>query len=105
MTTMAPVSESAAPDARLRMPGAVFWMFLTAPILIGFGAFVTVAMQPFVNSVSMKGDALVMTIVGLILLCLGVAFLMAALVLVGVRSIAQQQTDLLREARAEHRGA
>lgn len=38
---------------------------------------------------------------GAIMLCLGVVFLIAGIVLVGVRSIMQQQTELLRGAQTE----
>lgn len=80
-------------------------MLLAAPFLVGFGAFVTVAMQPIVNTVSAKGDAVLMAWVGAILLCLGVTFLIAGLVILGVRSLMQQQMELLRGPRAEHQDA
>lgn len=98
MTDLPSVSEPAAPTARIHTLGGAAWMLVAAPFLIAAGAFVTVAMQPFVNTVSAKGDAVLMAWVGAVLLCLGVACLIAGLTLLGVRSIVQQQTELLRGA-------
>lgn len=69
------------------MPSGVFWMLFSAPVLLAFGAFITVAMQPFVNVRQAEGDAILMAWVGLILLCLGVTFLIAGIALVGVRAM------------------
>lgn len=79
-------------------------MLLSAPLLLAFGAFITVAMQPFVNTRSAEGDAVLMAWAGAILLCLGVAFLTAGLTIVGVRSILQHQLDGLRGAHVERDG-
>lgn len=104
MTNVPSPSDTVAPAARLSAPRGVLWMLLSAPFLIAVGAFITVAMQPFVTVVSAKGDAVLMAWLGAILLCLGLAFLIAGVVLVGVRSIMQQQTELLRGARSERPG-
>lgn len=95
---------SAAPNNRVRAPGAVVWMFVGSPLLIAIGAFITVAMQPFVTVRAAAGDAVLVAWIGVILLCLGLAFLIAAIVLVGVRSMLRQQTQLLRGAQIEKRG-
>ncbi|RKW71539.1 hypothetical protein DWQ67_01445 [Galactobacter caseinivorans] len=76
-------------------------MLFFAPFLIAAGAFITVAMRPYVTEISAEGDAMLMAWFGAILLCLGVAFLIAGLALVGVRSLMQQQTELLRRAQPE----
>lgn len=88
-------TETQAPPL-LRAPGGVLWMLFSAPFLIAAGAFITVAMQPFVIVVSAEGEAVFMGWLGVVLLCLGVAFLIAGVALVGVRSLLQQQTQLLR---------
>lgn len=80
-------------------------MLLASPFLVGFGAFITVAMQPFVNTVSAKGDAVLMAWVGAILLCVGVSFFIVGLVLLGIRSPMQQQMELLRGVLGEHHDA
>lgn len=105
MNTPLPANETPTPASRLRAPSSAFWMLLACPFLLGFGTFVTVAMQPFVNTVSARGDAVLMAWAGAILLCLGVTFLIAGLVILGVRSLVQQQLDLLRGARAGHHDA
>lgn len=104
MTNLPSLSDTVAPAARLRAPRGVLWMLFSAPFLIAVGAFITVAMQPFVTVRSAEGDAVLMAWVGAILLCLGVAFLIAGIALVGVRSIMQQQTELLRGAQPERHG-
>lgn len=99
------LSDGVAPVARLRAARGVVWMFFSAPFLITIGAFITVAMQPFVAVVSAEGSAVLMAWFGAILLCVGVAFLIAGIVLVGVRSIMQHQTMLLlRGAQPERPG-
>lgn len=84
---------AAVTPARPRVPTPAVWMLVSAPFLLAVGAFITVAMQPFVTVVSAEGDAVLMAWVGVILLCLGVVFLTAGSVLVGVRSMLRQQTD------------
>src|SRR5690606_14877545 len=105
MNPTVPANETPLPASRLRTPISAFWMLLATPFLVGFGPFITVAMQPFVNTVSAKGDAVLMTWVGAILLCVGVSFLIGGLVLLGIRSLMQQQMEFLRGARAEHHDA
>lgn len=105
MNPTVPANETPLPASRLRTPISAFWMLLATPFLVGFGTFITVAMQPFVNTVSAKGDAVLMTWVGAILLCVGVSFFIVGLVLLGIRSLMQQQMELLRGARAEHHDA
>lgn len=79
-------------------------MFVSAPFLIALGAFITVAMQPFVVVRSAEGEAVLMAWAGAILLCLGLVFLVGGIVLVGVRSMLQRQTELLRGARPGRHG-
>ncbi|HEX7352744.1 hypothetical protein [Brachybacterium sp.] len=105
MNTAPPVHESPTPAFRLDAPGSVVWMLLASPFLLAVGTFVTVAMLPFVNTVTAKGDAVLMAWAGAILLCLGLTFLVAGLVILGVRSLMQQQMEMLRGAGVENRGA
>lgn len=96
--------DTAIPGIRLHAPGGVFWMFVSAPFMIALGAFITVAMQPYVTVKMAEREAVLMAWVGSILLCLGLVLLVSAIVLVGVRSILQQQTELLRGAPPERHG-
>jgi len=89
------------PAARLQTSSGVLWMLFLAPFLLAIGAFITVAMLPFVTDLPAKGDAVLMAWVGAILLCLGITFLIAGIVLVGVRSLLQRQAELLRTAQPE----
>lgn len=78
-------------------------MLWFAPFLLAIGAFITVAMQPFVSDGRVEGDALLMAWAGVIVLCMGLAFLIAGLTVLGVRSLLQQQqqqqTDAFRAVR------
>jgi len=78
------------PDAPLiRVPGSVAGYFIAGPFFVALGS---VFAGVEVN------DPLVPHLIGAILLAFGFAFVAAALVLVGVRQIAQQQVDLLARA-------
>lgn len=79
-------------------------MLFSSPFLIALGAFITVAMQPFVIVVSAEAEAVLMAWFGAILLCLGIAFLIAGTALVGVRSMLRQQTEVLRGGQPERHG-
>lgn len=79
-------------------------MLFLAPILIGVGAFITVAMQPFVSERLAAGDAVLMAWIGAVILCLGLVFLAAGITLVGIRSLLLQQLDLLRVRDTAQRG-
>ena len=98
MTNLPSPGDAVVLPARLVTPTGVIWMLFSAPFLLAMGAFITVAMLPFVNVVSAEGNAVLMAWLGVIMLCLGVAFLVAGIALVGFRSILQQQTELLRSA-------
>jgi len=79
---------------RIYLPGVAILLFLATPILLLLGAFLTVA-KP--NDVGDWVDAL--PLIGTIMIWAGVAALMCALILEGVRSVAQQQLSILLKER------
>ena len=79
---------------RVYLPGVAVLLFLAAPILVLLGAFLTVANPHY------DGDWVdALPLIGTIMIWAGVAALMCALILEGVRSVAQQQVQLLLKER------
>lgn len=77
---------------RLRLPGVVIVLAVLAVILLGLGSINFWATEPrgyFENAATQAAVGTAMVLAGTILL-------VGALVLVGVRAIAQQQLELLR---------
>ena len=69
---------------RVYLPGVAILLFIAAPILLITGVWITATRPDY------DGAWLIWT---------GVAALMCALILEGVRSVAQQQVDILRAER------
>jgi len=95
VTIPTPQGTSAEQTPRLQTPGAIFWLFFISPIFIALGAFIVVAMHRFVTNPPVEGDAIAMTWAGVVMLTLGAVFLVAGIVVVSVRSLLQQQAELL----------
>ena len=79
----------------MRLPGVATALLTIAPVLLFFGAVHFMATGPRGYLDNAQNQA----VVGLVIFGVGVGFLLAGLVLVGVRAIAQQQLDLLRGER------
>ena len=91
----APPSAAFDSSARLRLPGFVVALYVLSPILLLLGAVNFLATEPR----DYLERAATQATVGIVMFLVGLALLLAALVLTGVRSIAQQQLDLLRTER------
>jgi hypothetical protein len=93
--TSAPDSEPRTADVltdRVRLPRVAVVMAVPALILIGLGSINFWATEPrgyFQNAATQAA-------VGMGMVLAGALFLVGALVIIGVRAIAQQQLDLLR---------
>ncbi|QJW37939.1 hypothetical protein [Cellulosimicrobium protaetiae] len=96
MSNSAPTGVSVSSPQRLPLPGVATALFVLAPLLAVPGALT------FLGSSSSTYDATRLSaVVGIALFWVGVAALMSALVLAGVRSIAQRQLDVLLQARRD----
>lgn len=93
MPSAAQVAGETSP--RVRLPGLATALFVIAPVFLFFGGVHFMATGPRGYFDNAQNQA----VVGLVIFGLGVGFLLAGLVLVGVRTIAQQQLDLLRGER------
>lgn len=80
---------------RVRLPGVATALLTIAPVFLFFGAVHFMATGPRGYLDNAQNQA----VMGLVIFGVGVGFLLAGLVLVGVRAIAQQQLDLLRGER------
>ena len=79
---------------RVYLPGVAVLLFLAAPILVLLGAFLTAARPNY------DGDWVeALPLVGTVMIWAGAAALMCALILEGVRSIAEQQLHALLKKR------
>ena len=76
----------------MRLPGVATALLVISPVFLFFGGVHFMATGPRGYFENAQNQA----VVGLVIFGVGVGFLLAGLVLVGVRTIAQQQLDLLR---------
>jgi hypothetical protein len=86
------VAVAEASSARLRLPAFATVLLAISPLLLLLGAVNFLATGPrgyFDNAPTQAA-------VGLAIFGVGIAFLLAGLVLVGMRMIAQQQLDVIR---------
>lgn len=81
---------------RVLLPGAAILLFIAAPILLPLGALLVSA-----NESGTEHLEVTLTLMGTVAFWIGVAALIGAVILEGVRSIAQQQLEILRAER-EH---
>lgn len=89
--TNPPIPDTSEPTAtRLRLPGVASVFFTVSPFLLLFGGFLGQ-----VNASVTASYGVFQTQLGSAIFLVGLAFLMTAIVLVGVRAIAQQQLDIL----------
>lgn len=89
-------AEVAGPSSpRVRLPGVATALLVVSPVFLFFGGVHFMATGPRGYFDNAQNQA----VVGLVIFGLGVGFLLAGLVLVGVRAIAQHQLDLLRGER------
>ncbi|MFC0672988.1 hypothetical protein [Brachybacterium hainanense] len=86
-------SSSPVPSPRIVLPSATGALLLPSPILFMFGLISLVA-----SAGEMRGPLNLQAAIGFGLMAAAVGCAIGALVLLGVRQIAQQQVDLLREA-------
>lgn len=91
MTNAQPDSTPASDSRQVYLPAAGVLLFIAAPILLVIGGFFV-----GVNIGSETDAAVSMTMIGTVMFWTGVAALVGALVIDGVRSIAQQQLNLQR---------
>ncbi len=76
------------------LPGVAMLLFVVGPVLIGVGGYLGW------NHAALTADwAVSLALLGSVLFWVGIAALMSALILEGVRSVAQQQLQLLRKER------
>lgn len=91
MTNRSAADGSPAEVARIRLPGVAVALFVASVLLIVVGALTLLG----TSSRSFFENAPTQASTGALLLITGVLALVGGLVLVGVRSIAQQQVDAL----------
>ena len=84
---------TAAPHARVRLHWLAVAFFVLAPLSMLFGGLTVLGMSQHTFNLANTP-----TLVGTVMFLAGLAALMVAFVLVGVRSAAQQQLDILLSA-------
>ena len=92
--TSASIENQPTSPSRIHLPTFAAWLMGSSPFLLLFGGFLAQ-----VNADRDVDWAIFQTMLGTAIFWIGVTALMSGLVLVGVRSIAQQQLDLLRAER------
>lgn len=94
MTSPSSPSAASPPSSQIRLPRIATGLFIVSPILLFIGfmtAFSTQSRDYFERAVNQ-------TTVGTVMLVVGIACLLTALVLVGIRAIAQQHLDAVLQA-------
>ena len=77
--------------SRVLLPGVALLLFVAGPVLIGIGGYLGL------KHAALTADwALSLARLGSVLFWVGIAALLSALILEGVRSVAQQQLNLMR---------
>ncbi|SDB93879.1 hypothetical protein SAMN05216410_1060 [Sanguibacter gelidistatuariae] len=78
-------------SSRIRLPGVATGLFVVSPVLLLFGwqILMGTSSRRFFDGAPFQAS------LGTVMLLVGVASLLTALVLVGVRAVAQQQVDVL----------
>ena len=94
MTNSQPLKSPATESPRVYLPGVAVLLFVAAPILLLFGLFLLQARPRFNPEWTAA-----LPLIGMIMIGVGFAALMSALILEGVRSIAQQQLHIQRVER------
>jgi len=89
--TNPPVQRNSEP-ARIKTPGVASVFFVISPFMLLLGGFLAQ-----VNASVTASYGVFQTQLGSAIFLVGIAFLVTAIVLVGVRSVAQQQLDILLE--------
>ncbi|WP_141396651.1 hypothetical protein [Microbacterium gorillae] len=84
------------PRTMLRLPGVAVWGYVIPPFLILFGGLLYLNASRFTPNADPFDWVRVQTALGLIGVAIGFGWLLVAVVLTGVRSIAQQHLDAVR---------
>ena len=79
---------------RVLLPGVAVLLFVVGPLAMAIGGYLA-----FENASITADCAASLTLLGFVIFGVGVVALMSALILEGVRSVAQQQLHLLRKER------
>ena len=79
----------------IRTPGGVAALFIAALLLMVMGGFLTLVQSELMARPEPKDFAVFQTWLGTVLFHIGLAFLAAGLVIVGVRAMLQQQVEAL----------
>ena len=95
---MTQTSQSPEPPY-IRTPGGVAALFVAALLLMVTGGVLTLVQSELMARPEPKDFAVFQTWLGTVLFHIGLAFLAAGLVIVGVRAMLQQQTEALRAHR------
>ena len=95
MTNALPQNSATTDAPRILLPGIAILLFIAGPVLIVLGLFLA---QPEAQLLSTNAD---LPFVGTVMFWIGVAALVIAVILEGVRAIAQQHLMALLRDRAE----
>ncbi|OJU40821.1 MAG: hypothetical protein BGN97_16685 [Microbacterium sp. 69-10] len=97
---MAQTSQSPEPPY-IRTPGGAAILLVSALLLMLVGGFLTLVQSELMARPEPKDFAIFQTWLGTTLFQIGLAFLVAGLVIVGVRAMLQQQTEAMLARRRE----